>query len=109
MDKCYKDYNNDMYDVNCLNLLGALFPCCRPARNKIEGIIVHGYNVMISSNVQESPDSWLFCSEFVAKVYQDLCLIEKSKDTRDVVPMDFVGYDQDGIPKLCNDPKLFVY
>ena len=49
-----------------------------------------------------------FCSELVARVYQKLGIIDQNLDPEDVTPVDFLGYDQDGIPKLVKDPVYFT-
>ena len=48
---------------------------------------------------------WLFCSELVAMIYKKLGLFPPNVEPKNVVPMDFIGYDVDlpaggGIPVI---------
>ena len=47
---------------------------------------------------------WLFCSELVALVYQQLGLIDPKLDPQNAIPVDFLGCDIDGIPRLVDAP-----
>lgn len=98
------------YDANCLSLLGAGFPCCRKPRDRMAKFVADGEEILVSWNFYKKSTNnqgmggWLFCSEMVATVYQDLGLIDDDKDPQDVIPVDFLGVDVDGIPKLVEDP-----
>jgi len=83
--KIFNKYNGVMYDVNLMNEFGALFDGCRKIRDGIENIIGN--------------DSWLFCSEHVATVYVDMGIFPRTVIPENVVPMDFVGYENDSIRK----------
>ena len=89
-DQIYAKYNLCKYDANCLSLLGALYPWLRPLRD----CCMFG-------------KSWLFCSELVATVYRDLEIINPKLLPKNVVPMDFLGYDQDGMRKCVKRPIMF--
>lgn len=86
----FRKYNGRPYDANIFSLLGALFPCVRQIRNSTEW-------KFINSN-------WLFCSELCFHAYQDMGLYDLKFDPRDVVPVDFIGFDEDGIPNLFESP-----
>lgn len=86
----FNKYNNIPYDANIFSLLGSLFPCMRYVRDHTEFKFIN--------------ENWLFCSELCFKVYQELDYYDKKFDPRNVVPEDFLGLDEDGIPKLFEDP-----
>ena len=111
MEHCLREYGSQNYDVNCLNLIGALFPQCRKVRNGLETVLDNGYDVLRSINLVDGdgPEEWLFCSELVASIFQQLNIIDKNKESRNVVPMDFLGCDEDGIPRLCSDPEVIIF
>ena len=92
--KIFNKYNGIPYDANIFSLMGALFQCCRDCREFTE---VKGIN-----------HNWLFCSELCFKVYQELGVYEKKFDPSNVVPVDFIGYDEDGIPVLFDKPVRFT-
>jgi len=74
-------YNDRRYDANPCSLLGAMFPffrCCRSTAEK-------GMDT----------EDWLFCSELVAHVFQDLGVLHKSVNPKNVVPVDLIGYDRE--------------
>jgi len=100
----HKRYGNRMYDVNFLSLFAALFPCLRKARDEFNEIFIDGHKILSSIDINIDPAGWLFCSELVALVYQRLGIIGKQFNPADVVPVDFLGYDKDGLPKLVYDP-----
>jgi hypothetical protein len=88
-------YNGVRYDANLYSLSSSIFPCLRKTRDEIEDIC--------------NSEEWLFCSELVAIVYKELYLIPKNVDPKNVVPMDFVGYDVDsmengGLPIVVKKP-----
>lgn len=49
-------------------------------------------------------DKTVFCSELVAIVLQRLGLIDIKFDPAHVLPVDLLGYDQDGLPALVEEP-----
>lgn len=51
---------------------------------------------------------WLFCSELVALVYQCLKLIPDTFDPQDVIPVDFLGTDADGLPAMVGTPIYVI-
>ena len=95
-------YDGTPYDWRPTTLCGALLPCCRPLRwlsRRLCGCCFRTRR--------------LICSQLVAHIYQDLGLVGREVDPRDVVPADFVAHattcntkgtlDEDaGIPLLVN-------
>lgn len=88
-----------------MQLCGAGFPCFRRGQygfgEKIVSGIKHIYKM---PELHGDDDDFVFCSEFVAIVYQALGIIGPEFKPHDVVPTDFFGADIDGIPKIVNDP-----
>ncbi len=86
-------YFGRTYSLNLWScgLCCALFPCIR-ARKK-------------SKKRSSTPGSnWVFCSQFVAIVYQEIGILDRSLLPEHVVPMDFLGLDQDGMPLIVESP-----
>lgn len=93
MEDLYNKYNNTYYDCCIPDLIASIFKNFRKVRNL--------YRKFMPVDLQ-------FCSELVARVYQKLGIIDQNLDPEDVTPVDFLGYDQDGIPKLVKDPVYFT-
>lgn len=51
---------------------------------------------------------WMFCSELVAVIYQQLGIIEEKFDPQNVIPVDFLGCDADGLPQIVHRPTYIV-
>lgn len=92
----YDEFSGCTYDANFISLLAALFPSLRPLRNVTSGVL----------DKFTSINKWVFCSEFVATVYIRIGVIDDSTDgiidgevldPRDIVPVDFLGYDADNM------------
>jgi hypothetical protein len=92
-------YNGIRYDANLYSLSSSIFPCLRGSRDKVEEIL--------------NSEEWLFCSELVAIIYKELGLIPNTVNPKNVVPMDFVGYEVDpieygGIPVIVKKPIYII-
>lgn len=95
----FQRLNGRRYDANPFSLAGAMDPRLRIFRDKAEGFL--------------GTEHWLFCSELVATVYQELEIFPKTVRVRDVIPMDLLGYDADevvdgGVPIVVISPVPFV-
>lgn len=92
----FQKYNGVRYDANLVSLFSTTFHCLRPIRDVSEEAL----------GTQE----WLFCSELIAVIYQELGLYPSEIDPRDVVPMDFIGFDVDKnkIPVIVEKPVYIV-
>ena len=103
-------YGNRTYNANFLALLASIFPCLRKIRDNFEELLVDGHSILTSMKlVKDDPSNpgvigWLFCSQLVALIYQRLGLIPPEIDPDNVVPVDFLGYDSDGMVNLVNKP-----
>jgi len=88
-------YNGIRYDANFYSLASSMFKCLRPMRDNVEDIT--------------GTKMWLFCSELVAMIYKELGFFSENVEPKNVVPMDFLGYDADssidgGIPVIVKEP-----
>lgn len=104
--EAYDKYHDSTYNFNILDLLAAIYPEFRPARDKLNKVIRKFLK----------GDEFMFCSEFAASLYRDLGIINDSTDGKvdgetldpgNVVPVDFLGHDADteGIRvELCEPP-----
>jgi hypothetical protein len=79
----YKKYNGITYDANLYSLASAAIPLLRPFRHEVEHLM--------------RTEQWLFCSEFVAVIYKHFGILSDAVDERNVLPMDFAGYDSDEV------------
>lgn len=88
----FNKYNGTRYDANLYSLTSSMFKCLRPKRDKVEDVT--------------GTEEWLFCSEMVAMVYKELGFFSGNVEPKNVVPMDFLGYDVDGggIPVVVKEP-----
>ncbi len=89
----FTKYNGIRYDANPTHLLGSMFQCLR------------------CMNTQDDlTKDWLFCSELVTKIYQDLDLFPRNCIAEYVLPMDLLGHDKDkyGIPCIVNKPIIIT-
>lgn len=87
--KLFEKYNGIQYDFHPLSLFGALFPCLRKTRDAVIN------------------KDWLFCSEMCFLIYQSLDYYDYRYDSKNVVPVDFLGYDEDEIPRIFAKPEFF--
>ena len=83
--KIYRKYEKYRYIRNPLVLITALCCCLRC--------------------VQPAHFSGIFCSEFVGEIYRELHIIQDDIDPKDIVPVDFLGVDRDGM-KVVVDTNL---
>lgn len=105
--EAYEKYKGCTYNYNFLDLLAALYPSLRDERDAVRKLL---------KPFLKGKKEFLFCSEFAASLYKDLGIINDDTDGKDdgvvldpanVVPVDFLGHDQDteGIRvRLCEPP-----
>lgn len=103
LNSAYDKFNGRTYDANVFSLLGSMFSFVRPLRKISEKI---------------SREDWLFCSEFAAALYIHIGVINdetdgkkdgKTLDEKNVVPVDFLGHDQDGIKNpICDVVQIWL-
>lgn len=102
--KVFDKYRNSLYDFNVLDLIAAAIPCCRKRRDFFEKVIVDGSEIFHNLGIFQNTHQWVFCSELVAIIYKSLGIFDKGIDPRDVIPMDLLGFDKDGLPRVVDTP-----
>lgn len=89
--KFYYKNKNNKYDYTLKTFLKTLFP--RLSKIKIINKILH-------------TDDKYFCSELVAEIYKQINIIEKDIDPENIAPIELLGYSNDGIGKIVEEPIL---
>lgn len=109
----YDLYNGNSYEFNPLVLLGALFPPLRPLRDASHELLEKYIGT-------SDKNAWLFCSEFVCLLYQQIGVITDETDGKidgkmpnpeNVLPADLLGFDTDidGINKpIVETPPIWI-
>ncbi len=82
-----------------------IFPCLRKPLSPLEELS-HNRHWLLTSLPSTQHHDRYFCSELVAIVYQELNLIAPQYDPRDILPIDLLGYDLDGLPKFVSTPTF---
>lgn len=95
----FNDLNGTFYDVNPVSLFSSIFKRCRMCRSNSEKFW--------------KTENYLFCSELVATIYRHMGIFPYSVNPKNVVPMDFLGFDDDtlengGIPVVLDDLYYLV-
>jgi len=109
--KLHREIGSKTYELNFLELLASVFPCLRKLRDKTEWIEDTTQEILRTWNLADNNkdvDMFYFCSELVAKIYQSLGILDTSINPSDVLPMDFIGYDQDGIGEIVDRPIILI-
>jgi hypothetical protein len=88
-----KKYGKSRFNLSIIDLAASIYPSIRPLRR---------LKKKISSLFKKKNKSYvpLFCSEFVAIIYKGLQILGDHVQPSDVVPVDFLGVNEDGIPRL---------
>ena len=103
----FNKYYGRMYEMDILTMISSLFPSFRVLRDSKDYLVKKYYsllNLLGLATVDSGPAGWQFCSELVGNIYQEFDILSKDFDTSDIVPMDFFGFDQDGLPILIKSP-----
>lgn len=113
MKKLHKQIGTKTYELNFLELLASIIPCLRRLRNKAEWIEDKAHHALRSWNLVDSEDEdtdmFYFCSELVARIYQSVGVIDATLNPSDVLPMDFLGYDKDGMALVVDrNPTILL-
>lgn len=93
------EYDGRMYEADLLNLLSAMFPTLRPIRDLSDDVYIDLFKVHHACGIDKKsigPAGWQFCSELVANIYQAYNVISSAFDPKNILPVDFFGYD--GLP-----------
>lgn len=103
----FNDYEGRMYEMDPVGLLSAMFSSLRfirSIRNKISKVICKGLSAIGLIHEDIGSTTWQFCSELIANIYKEFEVIPEQFDAADVLPVDFFGYDEDGLPALVEKP-----
>lgn len=103
--KVFDEFNHRFYEMDFLSLLAAMFPSLRLIRNMKDKLTRKLFKLLGKYHLSDS--GWQFCSELVATIYQTFGILPENFDPKDVLPIDFFGYDNDGIPALVKTP-IFI-
>lgn len=97
LTKLWHKEEDTVYSFNCFNMCAAMFAWCRPTRDAVNKAIPF-----------VATDRIKFCSQLVAEAYNAIGLM--NVDPKNVVPMDFLGYEQDhdGVPVNMFGPVVTV-
>ena len=93
MSDIEKKYGNSSFNLSIINLAASIFPTLRPLRTLKKKIS----KVFKKKKKTYTP---LFCSEFIAIIYKSLEIIDSHVNPSNVVPVDFLGINENGIPKI---------
>lgn len=89
-------YGKSRFNLNLIDLAASIFPAFRPIRKLKKKL-----KFLIFRNKKRKPHTPpLFCSEFVAIIYKSVQILDEKIHPSDVVPVDFLGVNEYGIPRL---------
>ena len=100
--KMFLKYHEKSYDMSPIDLAAAMFPVLRPIRN-VKNELFNNVAKMLGMASVDTPSGWQFCSEIIANFYKEFDVIAKDFNPEDVLPMDFFGFDEDGLPNLIKE------
>lgn len=94
----FNKYNALPYDTDPIVLGASAFGCLRRIRD---------------TTSDEDDDLEVFCSELIARVYIELGFLPDTVNPKNVIPMDFFGFDSEGkkcerVPRIIERPKALV-
>ncbi len=92
--KIFQLYNSRHYDDNLITLLASIVPFFRRIRSFFQRLL--------------GTEKWLFCSELVTHVYQDLGIFPTGINPENVTPMDLLGNDPDSEVPIVVDSPIYV-
>jgi hypothetical protein len=101
--KIFNDYQGRFYEMSVITMTATIIPFLRPVRDLKDYLyaglmkLLHRFGI---ANEIRGPAEWQFCSELVTRVYQEYQIISIDIDPSNVVPTDFFGKDNDGIPNI---------
>jgi hypothetical protein len=98
----HKNYfveRKSLYELNIFSLLGTIFPSVRQTRDNVDKIF---------SFVTEN-HPWMFCTEIICLIYQNIGIVEKNIDIQAYLPVDFVHPGKDNIlHSIMKLPPVFL-
>lgn len=103
----FMEYYGRLYEMSFINLLSSIFPSLRPLRYLHDEIYISLYKALHLCGIAKNdsgPAGWQFCSELIANIYQSYNIISAAIDTKNIVPVDFFGYDKNEFPAVVESP-----
>lgn len=106
----FNKYDMVPYPRNPVDIAASTVKFFRPLRNWIHTRRNNSRGVGPES---EEDDLEMICSELIARVFIELGILPQSVDPRNVVPMDFLGFDGDdittgGLIRVVGQPRKIV-
>lgn len=98
----FESYHGRMYEISPVNLFGSLFPGARKIRKIRNAIMDKIWNLFGFKST--SPSQYQFCSELVGNIYTSFGIIDEKYNPQDMVPVDFLGSDLEGMHAIVYDP-----
>lgn len=95
----FKIYNDKIYNYNPVSLASSACVCLRPIREEADEVL----------HTSET----IFCSEMIAIVFKELGFLPEEVIPKNVVPMDFFGFDSEKVktervPVIIESPLAIV-
>lgn len=117
--KLHKQIGTKTYELNPIELVASLFPCARRFSKSSEWVEDDVYDILRSWKIldelddhaqdeDEDVDAFYFCSELVALIYKRVGVLDAFIDPNTVVPMDLLGYDQDGLGNIAGKQPIIL-
>lgn len=100
--KIFEDVYSRKYEMDVLGLAGAMSKHCRFARHAQDVVYNTLFDFLGTKNDHDNPSGWLFCSELVGKVYVEMGIIKECVNPQDMLPVDFLGFDRDGLSNVVD-------
>lgn len=106
-ERFYVDHQHILYSMSPVTLLSSIYPIFRPLRWLRDTIWSIINSIYSKNKIANTPNEWRFCSELVANVYQLIGILPPQFNAKNVVPVDFFGFDEDGIDSIVETPIYF--
>lgn len=109
--KLFNKYEGRLYEVDLEGLAGGMFPrlrIIREIRDRTYKTVYTSLHRLGLAKHNYGPTKWQFCSELVANVYHKIGVLDQKYSAKDVIPPDFFGYDQDGMPAIVEKPIFLL-
>lgn len=90
------------YDMSLIALASAMFPSLRSIRTARDELCTLIYE-KCGLKMSDSPSEWQFCSEIIAEIYKEFGVWGDECNPKDVLPVDFFGYDEDGLKNVIEN------
>ena len=104
----FDTYHHRSYELDVANMLASIYKPARWYRDAYNSFTKRLYEglrwLRIVGPREQGPSGWQFCSELITRVYQEYGIISNEYDPSNAVPMDFFGFDEDGMPNITDNP-----